>query len=919
MSALATSVRAATAGAALVGRRRARADAGLLAFSAVVLAVSVALSLAVPRLVAGAADDAVQQSVRDAGRSADLVALIRPLRSFTHTSDRDPNVAAELRRSAVDVRSAMPIALRSVTAPGPVAVATKVRTAVVGDAAIVTRLVYLGAPDGRPLVRWVQGDAPAASPPPTAGGHGALTARQVQVGMQVDAATALGVHVGDHVRGALPTHGQTDVVVTGLYTVLDAGDDAWLGFDDVVSAQDPPPRSEQQARVALLVTDDSLPDVQLVAPVSSRTTTYRYPTRAAEFDAAAAPRVLADLTRVQGNPEVLRQTDGNPAVSTALGSVLDTVDARLAAARAQQSLVVVGLAGVGALVLVLAARLLVGRRETYLLGERARGASLAAVATRALVESVPAAVIAGLVGAAIVEWTVPGPAGISGIAVCLVLVAMLAPPVISVGRARSAWTGRRQPANRTDRDRTRRLRRTRRLVAEVALVMLAAAAFVSVRRRGLLPSGGSQVDLLLAAAPLLAAAALTVVVVHAIPPLLRAAARLARRGRGLVPLVATARASAVHGAVVPMTALTMAIAMVVFCGTTTVMVRAGQTVAADRRVGADVRVDGPLTQQDVDALRASPGVGAVAGVAAQRSVGLGRGTGAPVDLILVDAEALSTIAAAHGHGHEFAALATHPSTGLVPAVVDTGLVATVRLVPPQVLGAAGPVGLGVVGTVPSDSRLGASVSGSVERARVVVDRATFDAAAQETTPLSSVLVDGPGAAAAVTALHLEKRPDVHVTTRAGWLAGWTATPLNRELVVLLLAAAAVLALYAALALALLVVATSRERGRTLSALRTLGLDVRTGRALTLAELAPIVGAALLAGIAIGLGVPWLLGSALGLDVATGGSHAPPLVIGWWPLLAAGVTVAGALVVAVVVESAARRGDRLGDVLRVGER
>ncbi|WP_426592874.1 FtsX-like permease family protein [Cellulomonas sp. McL0617] len=919
LTTLRVGARAATAEAVRVGRRRARADSGLLAFGAVVLAISVALSLVVPRLVAHAADDAVRVAVRDAGTSADLVARIgAPPGSTTRTADRDPNIAAELRASAADVRNAMPSALRSIAGPGSVSVATSVRVAVAGDTPISTRLVYVGTAAG-PLVRWVDGAAPAlAELPANDPTDPALPRRQLQVGLQADTAASLGVHVGDTVHGSLPTRGPVDIVVTGLYRATDADDAAWTGFGDLLSAQDPLAGSAQQGRAALLVTDDSLPDLQLVVLARSLVTTYRYATHADAFDAATAPQVGADLTRVQADPAVLRQTDGrSPTIDTDLGSVLGGAGTRLAAARAQESVVVVGLAGVAALVLVLAARLLVGRRETQVLGERARGASLGAVTTRALVESAPVALAAGLVGALVATAAVPGRTSSWGIAAGLVLVGALAPPVIAVNRARTAWSGRRQPANRADRDRLRRRRSTRRLVAEAALVVLAVGAFVSARGRGLLPAGGGDVDLLLAAAPLLAAAAVTVLVVHAVPPLLRAAGRVAQRGRGLVPVVATARAGSVAGAVVPLTALTMAVGMVVFCGTTTAIVRSGQAAAADERVGADLRVDGELTQQEVDALRASPDVTAVAGIAVQRSRSLGSGAGATVDLVLVDADALVTIDHAHGRDGGFARLVTGSAT--VPALVDPALAETVRLVPPRVLGDSGDVSLAVAGTLDDSTRVGSYTSGTVPRPRVVVDRATFDGTQHEPAELTTVLVDGPGAGRAVEALHLDDRAGVSVTTRDGWLAAWAAAPLNHGLVALLSGAAAVLAAYAALALVLLVVATSRERGRTLSALRTLGLDGRTGRAITLAELAPLAGAALLAGIAIGLGVPWLLAGTLGLDVATGGSHAPPPTVAWWPVLTAVLTVGGALVVAVLVESAVHRRDRLGDVLRVGER
>ena len=137
---------------------------------------------------------------------------------------------------------------------------------------------------------------------------------------------------------------------------------------------------------------------------------------------------------------------------------------------------------------------------------------------------------------------------------------------------------------------------------------------------------------------------------------------------------------------------------------------------------------------------------------------------------------------------------------------------------------------------------------------------------------------------------------------------------------LLVAVGIALAGYAAVALVLTVVATSRERGRTLSALRTLGLDARTARAMTFGELAPLAVAALVAGTAVGIAVPWMLTGALGLDLVTGAAEATTLQVTWVPIVGAAVVVLASLARRrASVESAVRRRDRLGEVLRVGER
>jgi len=217
---------------------------------------------------------------------------------------------------------------------------------------------------------------------------------------------------------------------------------------------------------------------------------------------------------------------------------------------------------------------------------------------------------------------------------------------------------------------------------------------------------------------------------------------------------------------------------------------------------------------------------------------------------------------------------------------------------------------------------------------VLVDRATFDAAqaaatdaagvtgardAPTASTITTVWVDGPGAVAAVHAARLDDRADLHVTTSTGWVRATRASPLNEALVALLVGTGLALALFAAMALVLTVVATSGERGRTIAVLRTVGLDARTAQAMTYGELAPLAVGALIAGTLIGIGVPGLLTRSLGLDVATGRAGSVTLAVSWVPPAVAVVVVGVSLVVAVRVESAARRRDRLGEVLRVGER
>ena len=136
---------------------------------------------------------------------------------------------------------------------------------------------------------------------------------------------------------------------------------------------------------------------------------------------------------------------------------------------------------------------------------------------------------------------------------------------------------------------------------------------------------------------------------------------------------------------------------------------------------------------------------------------------------------------------------------------------------------------------------------------------------------------------------------------------------------LLLATSRALAVYAALALVLMVAATSRERGRALSALRTLGLDARTASALTFAELAPLAVAAVVGGHGDRHPHPLADVRRARARARHRWVRAARAARRWWPIVGAVAAVTVALVVAVLVEGATRRRDQLGDVLRVGER
>jgi putative ABC transport system permease protein len=214
----------------------------------------------------------------------------------------------------------------------------------------------------------------------------------------------------------------------------------------------------------------------------------------------------------------------------------------------------------------------------------------------------------------------------------------------------------------------------RRVSLEAALVVLAVAALGALRRRGVVSMSGAA-DLVLAAAPVLVAAAGALLLWRAVPPLLGAALRVARRSRKAAPLLAVARARSTE-AVLPFVALVVVTALVALCGALAGTARAGQADGSWDSVGADVVVRTTLPDaslQDVAGeLAASDGVDAVAvGRVQARSQLFGVRGVDDVRVLAVDPV-------------EYAALLAQTPFGAVPelrALADASAGATTRAAP----------------------------------------------------------------------------------------------------------------------------------------------------------------------------------------------------------------------------------------------
>jgi len=904
------------AATAMLVRRRASRDAPLLAGWIALLVLATVLAVAVPRLVTDTVDRGARAAVAEVGSAADLVLRVQV---------GDPNVSSDLVSLAevVDLVDTVPQNLpdglaRVAGSPTLSAISPGVRLAradVDTEAPRVEGQFGLLGPDQEAGLTLVDGRLPTDT------GDGS----EIEVAVSEQAADVAALAVGTVLNATVPVaepDGPPTVVAARVVGIVASAQPVsatacateWCDLPTMWAPEIDDSRAvDDTVELTLLVTTEGVATAQTLFydPVVA---SVRLPLRPERFTGELVNTVVAETDALEANSAPL--TAGSPVSSDVRTDFADALRGhgnRAAASVAQMTLMIAGLFGAVAAVLLLVGGLLVRRRAADLALERARGSSLGAVGMRGLAESIVLAVVGAGLGLGLAALVVPGPIADPVPLVVVVAIAVLALPVRAMLVAREAWSGRRQPANRRDRQQIVARVRLRRLVLELVVIALAVAALVSLRSRGLVVARTDGTDPLLAAAPLLLAAAVTLVVLRVQPLAVRAVSALAARSRGAVGVLAAAHAQRAV-AVLPLLALTIAVALVVGGSLVVQTVREGQVDASWQRVGADARVEGEFDVDVADELRRAPGVTAAAAQIVQTSVGLDSGA----------ASALATVVAV---GPDFAELAQRlpaesapsdtelaelsaASTGgdELPVLLDDRLAARVDIDRLVMVFDDDRIPLRVIATVKGGPR------GYLDGPAVYADIDALSERLSEVLPPNMILLTGEGAATAA----LSVADATAVVVRADWLAERRAEPLVQGVERMTLLSVASVALLATIALVTAVAAGGRSRSRSLSLLRTLGVRRAFGWVLALAEIAPLVIAALVGGAVAGAAILVIVGPALGLGLLTGGTGQPGLRIDPWTVV---LVVAGSLAlcaIAIVVDVVSHRRDRPGDVLRVGE-
>ncbi len=440
------------------------------------------------------------------------------------------------------------------------------------------------------------------------------------VALSARTAAAWGVGVGDVLdlsvgQGARRLVSPTAVVVSGTFEPLDAADEVWaaeprmLGIAKILTPQGG--TTDQATAIAPLESYSVLADGLWRGPVDEPPPSpspaldhaWRYTLDADRLTRADVGLLRDFLVRLDTDPGVWARAEHVPAVSTGLGRLLDRYERDVAVTGVLTSFVTGGVTALAVLVLALTALLGAQRRDREVRLLRARGASrrqvLALVGVATSVLALPLAVLA----AGAVVLLVPGDTtSAAWVEVALVLVL---PPLVAVLATARRVRAIDEPAQES----TRSVRAARRIVLEVAVVILAVLAVTTVRSRGAVIAAG-RTDWYAAVTPVLVALAAAVVALRVMPWPVARLARLAERGRGLVGFVGLTRAARTGAsAAVPLAALVVGATLVTLMATLTASVSDQRELAALRAVGADARVDAArIDAPDVTALAARPGV-----------------------------------------------------------------------------------------------------------------------------------------------------------------------------------------------------------------------------------------------------------------------------------------------------------------------
>ncbi|MEP6478770.1 MAG: FtsX-like permease family protein, partial [Rhodoglobus sp.] len=581
--------------------------------------------------------------------------------------------------------------------------------------------------------------------------------------------------------------------------------------------------------------------------------------------------------------------------------VIDRVVARVSSTNAVLALATAGPLGASLAVLALGARLITQRRKAGLALAAARGASGRQLRGIGAIEGLVIGVPAAMLG---VAASVLIPAPFDPVSLLIPALVTLTPAVLLAGTS----PGRRLVASRTDLGGPTGWRY--RWILEVVVVALAALSVFLLLQRGLtVPDGSAAGDPLLAAAPVLLALATCVLVLRVYPLVLSALTQAMRRRRGLTGFLGSIRSVREPAAgLAPILALVVGVSVATFSVIMFATLNSGVDAAGNARVGADLQLTGTsFTDAQRREIAALDGVRTVAAIDDDGSVPLRNDkVRESVRLIVVDFAALRQLRP------ELPAGLDTKKNGAIPVVVS-GDLAVAWASSKELTIAAAP--LSVVASADPTTGLVA------DSGWVMVDKAfSSEIAAVDFRPRLLLVGLDPGASASTVVTGATSIGGSGTTSRtpADEIAEIRDTPTVTGLQVALLIATLLVGLLCAIAVILTSVVNAPARERLLALIETLGMSARQARSLATWELAPIAAVSLVAGLVLGLALPFIVLGSVDLRPFTTGAAQPAIDIPVLAILAVAVGFAVVVAAAVAIAVAFARRVNPAQTLRMGE-
>lgn len=634
------------------------------------------------------------------------------------------------------------------------------------------------------------------------------------------AAETRGWRIGDRIPlGADASGGIVDVTVVGTWTAKDPADPTWAG-DPAVGSGD----SEGAAGPVLITADD-------MARLWT-TPTITWTVQPTSLTADRLDGYRAGLARlVQLPAEVDADNSSNTAVEGALGDLLDRQTRAVAVARGMMAVPTAIIVALGAIAIAVILTALAGARREELRLIRARGAAATGVAAAAAGEATAATGIGAVL--AVIALL---PAGILGAST---IVAAALTVLIAAGAAAFTAVRASAPAAVARSDAGRGIMLALLLPALVVTALAGFALWQLFTRGGVVADDGTADPVASAAgaASLLALGLL----VPALAVLVAAIAeRVARRGRGIMPVLPL-RQIARRAGIAAVAILCLALA----AGSATMAVGVGPLAAA----------------VDHSAVRAALGLDVRASVGAQQAVPLTAAETAALPTVTVAAEVLSRDAEVGADTVAF--VAVDPSAVALPAADRAALTAgsggrlpvAITTALAQRLGAAQGTRFAIT-LRPEGARLEAEVSAIVPTIAgvgsgpgILADRTAATSMA-EGLPANELWVATSDPSSVAATIRSRANTPVRILTPAAV----SDAPITGSSAILLALGSAAAALLGLLGFLSAVAADRSRRTEERTALRALGLSTVRQRSARFAEVTGIAIFGALGGVAAGLAV-----------------------------------------------------------------